>query len=106
MSSPRRWFKQDYGLPEPAILTLTRREGRQEGRAEGRQEGRAEGQATITLRQLTRRFGALPEAVVAQVCSLGSAGLLELADALLDFTEYRDLTDWLAAHHSATMHAE
>jgi len=37
---------------------------------------------------------------------LGSAGLLELADALLDFTEYRDLTDWLAAHHSATMHAE
>ncbi len=98
MSSPRRWFKQDYGLPEPAILTLTRREGRKEGRAEG--------QATITLRQLTRRFGELPEAVVAQVCSLGSAGLLELADALLDFTEYRDLTDWLAAHHSATMHAE
>ncbi len=98
MSSPRRWFKQDYGLPEPAILTLTRREGRQEGRAEG--------QATITLRQLTRRFGELPEAVVAQVCSLGSAGLLELADALLDFTEYRELTDWLAAHHSATMHAE
>ena len=94
----RQIFKQDYGLPEPAILTLTRREGRQEGRAEG--------QATITLRQLTRRFGELPEAVVAQVRGLGSAGLLELADALLDFTEYRDLTDWLAAHHSATMHAE
>ncbi len=98
MSSSRRWFKQDYGLPEPAILTLTRREGRAEGRAEG--------QATITLRQLTRRFGALPEPVVAQVRGLGSAGLLELADALLDFTEYRDLTDWLAVHHSATMHAE
>ncbi len=122
----RQIFKQDYGLPEPPILTIVRREGREEGwqegreegreegwqagreegRAEGREEGREEGQATITLRQLTRRFGELPEPVVAQVRGLGSAGLLELADALLDFTEYRDLTDWLAAHHSATMHAE
>ena len=90
MSSPRRWFKQDYGLPEPAILTITRREGREEGRAEG--------QAAITLRQLMRRFGELPEPVVAQIRGLGSAVLLELADALLDFTEYGDLTDWLAAH--------
>ncbi len=87
----RQIFKQDYGLPEPPILTLTRREGREEGREEAL--------ITMTLRLLTRRFGALPEEVVAQVRGLGSAGLLELADALLDFTQSRDLTDWLAAHY-------
>ncbi len=95
-------YKQDYGLPDPPILDIWREEGieigLERGLQQGRAEGRAESLAEVTLRQLTRRFGALPDDVVTQVRALGSTRLFDLAEALLDFTHFRDLTDWLAAH--------
>nr|WP_306799187.1 DUF4351 domain-containing protein [Alcanivorax quisquiliarum] len=61
-----------------------RQEGRREGRQEGRREGRQEGEFSLLLRQLTRRFGPLPDADIAR---LKRAGLDELelwADRVLD----------------------
>ncbi|NJL06040.1 MAG: DUF4351 domain-containing protein [Chloroflexaceae bacterium] len=99
-------FKQDYGLPDPPILDIWREEGieiglergLQQGLERGLQQGRAEELEAVTLRQLTRRFGTLPDDVVAQVQALGRDQRLDLAEALLDFTHFRDLTDWLITH--------
>ncbi|NJL55626.1 DUF4351 domain-containing protein, partial [bacterium] len=56
----------------------------------------------VTLRQLTRKFGELPEAVTAQIRALASEQMLELAESLLDFTTFADLTAWLAANPPAS----
>jgi hypothetical protein len=58
--------------------------------------GRAEGQRALILRMLNRKVGPVPEAVQQQVAQLDSAALLDLSDALLDFTTLADLTEWLA----------
>ncbi len=58
-----------------SIYTIIREEGKQEGIEEGRQEGRQEGieQGVVRglrealLRQMTTKFGALPEDVTARV---------------------------------------
>ncbi len=94
MSSSSKLFNQDYGLPDPPILDIWREEGIEIGL----ERGRAESLEAVTLRLLTRRFGALPDDVVTQVRALGSTRLFDLAEALLDFTHFRDLTDWLTAH--------
>ncbi len=91
-------FKQDYGMPEPPILQKRWREGREEGRELGREEGREEGQETVILRLLRRRFGVLPDALVAQITALDSPRLLELADALLDFAQLAEVQAWLLAN--------
>jgi predicted transposase YdaD len=83
-------------------LAEGRQEGLQEGIREGRQEGLQEGEAReaakVTLRQLTRRCGPLPEATTAQIQALPVDELEALADALLDFTGPDDLAAWLAAN--------
>ena len=61
--------------------------GRQEGILEGRQEGRAEGEATLLLRQLTRRFGPLPESVR----EADADTLLAWGERLLDARTVEDL---------------
>lgn len=79
-----------------------RQEGRQEGWQEGRQEGRQEGQLTearnLVLRQLTRRYGALPEAAQNQISQLSLSLLEQLSEALLDFDCLTDLEAWLDSH--------
>jgi predicted transposase YdaD len=45
----------------PTIAEKWLEQGRNEGRDEGRDEGRLEGEAAVLRRQLTRRFGPLPE---------------------------------------------
>jgi predicted transposase YdaD len=50
-------------------------EGRVEGRLEGRLEGRVEGEATLLLRLLERRFGALPAGVRDRVAAADAAAL-------------------------------
>ncbi len=81
-------------------------EGRQEGRQEGLQLGEAEGRraeaASMTLRQLTRRFGPLSEATTARIQPLPLERLEALADALLDFRGAADLTAWLEEHSRLT----
>lgn len=56
----------------------------QKGRAEGRVEGRAEGQVEVLLRQLTRRFGALPPDVQMRLRAASSEELDGMADRILD----------------------
>ena len=52
--------------------------------SEGRQEGRQEGEATMLLRQLERRFGALPSSVKERVQSANTAVLEEWGMRILD----------------------
>jgi predicted transposase YdaD len=82
---------RDYGLPDTPMM----RKLREEGRAEGREEGREEGQVELVLRLLVRRCGPLSGEVTAQVQQLDPSRLLDLAEALLDFTSAQDLMQWL-----------
>jgi predicted transposase YdaD len=60
-----------------------------------RDEGRNEGQQELLLRQLTRRFGTLPEAITARVASAGHEELMRWFDRSLDAAS---LDDVFAAH--------
>ncbi|RRR72090.1 MAG: DUF4351 domain-containing protein, partial [Candidatus Viridilinea halotolerans] len=42
-----------------------------------------------------RRYGPLPAELTAQVQALTATQMLDLADALLDFTSREELTQWL-----------
>ncbi|NJO84358.1 MAG: DUF4351 domain-containing protein [Blastochloris sp.] len=75
---------RDYGLPETPMMRKLRAEGREEGQVE------------LLLRQLTRRCGSLSAETTAQVQHLHAEQLLELADAVLDFSSAADLAQWLA----------
>ena len=63
-----------------------RLEGRVEGRVEGRIEGRVEGQAAMLRRQLTLRFGPLPERLEQRLVSADSDTLLRWAERLVSAT--------------------
>jgi len=54
-----------------------------QGRAEGKAEGRAEGQSALLLRQLTRRFGALPPSAAARLSAATIDELDEIGERLL-----------------------
>lgn len=88
--------------PEPKevvmeIVTSWMEEGIQKGLQQGLQQGQLEGEARLVIRQLYRRFGASVDAEVSRIKGL-SIDLLELlGDDLLDFTQFKDLTDWLDA---------
>ncbi|MEM9272288.1 MAG: DUF4351 domain-containing protein [Cyanobacteria bacterium P01_F01_bin.143] len=62
---------------------------------EGRLEGRLEEKLSITLRQLNRKLGNLPEAIATQVKSLKSDQLDLLTEDLLEFETFDDLEQWL-----------
>ncbi len=70
----------------------------QYGLEQGLQQGQQEERIALTLRQLTRKFGTLPDEVTAQVRALSSEQVLDLAESLLDFTAPEDLTAWLVAN--------
>lgn len=53
------------------------------------------GLISIILRQLQRKVGELEPEVEAKVRGLEVAQLEELSEALLDFEDVEDLTDWL-----------
>jgi hypothetical protein len=50
----------------------------------GRDEGVAQGQRTTLIRQLTRRFGPLPQSVEARVAGAGAEDLERWLDRILD----------------------
>jgi predicted transposase YdaD len=66
-----------------------------EWEVKGRIEGRTEERQELILRLLTRKVGPLPEAVQGRVIALPPEMLLDLSEALLDFSSLNDLTDWL-----------
>jgi predicted transposase/invertase (TIGR01784 family) len=80
-----------------AMLDITLKETRvyREIKEEGRQEGRQEEAATLLLRQLTKRFGNLPETAQTAIAALSLSALEDLSEALLDFTSLADLKRWL-----------
>ena len=69
--------------------------GLADGRQQGLQEGRQEGELEIALRLLRRRCGSLSREQVERVRELPLPRLEELAEALLDFRDGRDLEAWL-----------
>ncbi len=75
--------------------------GIEEGIQKGIEKGVQKGQERMALRQLERKLGVLPADLTAQVQTLSSDQLMELAETLLDFTELADLTAWLATHPPA-----
>jgi predicted transposase/invertase (TIGR01784 family) len=70
----------------------------EQGIAEGEQRGRTEEARSLILRQLTRRVGTLPANIETQVQALTLPQLEALGEALLDFAQLRDLTDWLTSN--------
>ncbi len=72
-------------------ITSIERMGHDEGR---REEGR-QAQVDMALRLLRRRCGALSPRIELKVRALSSQHLTDLAEALLDFTERKDLERWL-----------
>ena len=61
----------------------------------GIEQGRREGEVSIVMRLLKRKVGELSPEVEAKVRELEVAPLEELSEALLDFEDVEDLTDWL-----------
>ncbi|HWK61093.1 MAG TPA: DUF4351 domain-containing protein [Eoetvoesiella sp.] len=59
-------------------------EGLQEGRQEGRREGRQEGELVLLQRQLTRKFGPLPETTQQRLKAATSAQLETWSLNILD----------------------
>jgi hypothetical protein len=78
-----------------------RQEGHQEGRQEGRQEGWQEGQLAMVKRLLRHRLGVVNPATAKHLNSLNSGQLEQLAEALLEFRNIKDLQHWLARHRRA-----
>ncbi|MBW4536655.1 MAG: DUF4351 domain-containing protein [Pleurocapsa minor HA4230-MV1] len=62
----------------------------------GRQEGRIEEKLSITLRQLKRKLGNLPDNIATRIKSLESSKLDILTEDLLDFETLDDLNQWLS----------
>ena len=73
-------------------------EGRKEGRKEGREEGRRGEAIGFVLRLLRRRLGPLSGETEQRIAALTVPQIEALGEALLDFTQPGDLTDWLRQH--------
>ncbi|MEM9218848.1 MAG: Rpn family recombination-promoting nuclease/putative transposase [Cyanobacteria bacterium P01_F01_bin.150] len=89
-----------------AMLGLTLEETRfyrdvkEEGREEGKEEGGQSVGRSLILRLLNRRFGELPEAIIAAINELSIEALESLAEALLDFEAIADIEAWLSSQAS------
>jgi predicted transposase YdaD len=70
----------------------------QKSLVKGEQKGKAEEERSLVLYQLTRRLGTLPTTVEEPVQALALPQLEALGEALLDFVQLSDLTDWLQGH--------
>jgi predicted transposase YdaD len=66
-----------------------------QGKQEGRQEGRQEGMTDIVLRLLRQRLGDFDEHTQEQVRELELNQVERLSEAIFDFKELSDLTNWL-----------
>jgi predicted transposase YdaD len=69
-----------------------------EAEARGEAKGKIEGELNFALRLLTRRIGTIAPQAEAQIRSLSLTQIEELGEALLDFSQPSDLSDWLRSH--------
>lgn len=58
-------------------------------------EGCMKDAQSLLLRQLARRVGPLDRATESQIRSLPLSRLEDLGEALLEFSQFSDLSDWL-----------
>jgi predicted transposase YdaD len=63
--------------------------------ARGEAKGKIEGELNFALRLLSRRIGTIAPQTEAQIRSLSLTQIEELGEALLDFSQPSDLSDWL-----------
>ena len=77
------------------IYQEIREDGLLEGRQLGLLEGRKDEALSFLTRQLTRRIGAIAPQISEQIQTLSVEELENLGEALLDFSEASDLTNWL-----------
>ena len=82
-------------LRETRVYQEALNEGRQEGRQEGELTGILKGEQAVILRLLTRRFGTISTTTESKIRTLSLTQLGALGEALLDFSQPSDLTDWL-----------
>ena len=76
-------FQQHLNRYRSPIMTTAERI-RQEGVSQGITQGLSRGQAKTLLRQMHKRFGPLPDAVVARIQAASEAELDRLTDRILD----------------------
>lgn len=62
-----------------------------------KEEGREEATVNLIIRQLTKRFGEIPQEIHLSISALSLPVLEELSEALLDFNSMADLQSWLEA---------
>jgi predicted DNA-binding ribbon-helix-helix protein len=79
-------------------ITSVEQIGFERGRQEGEQLGRHNEALSMILRQLTRRFGEVPEELRSPISRLSIEQLEDLGEALLDFSAIADLEVWLQHH--------
>ena len=63
------------------------------------ERGFERGEGRMVLRQLTRKFGSVPELLEGRIRSLKSAQLEALGEELLDFQQLADVEKWLSESH-------
>ncbi|HHW44106.1 DUF4351 domain-containing protein [Desulfofundulus thermobenzoicus] len=84
---------------DPGLVEKGRREGIQLGRQEGIQLGRQEGIILILLKQIKKRFGAVPQDIEERINSLELAQLEALAEKILEITTEEELRGAIAVRH-------
>jgi flagellar biosynthesis/type III secretory pathway protein FliH len=78
-------------------VTNAEKFGFERGIQEGLEQG-LERERSLLARQLTRKLGGIPPALMTQIQELSISNLESLGDALLDFTQLSDLENWLRSH--------
>lgn len=80
------------------IYQEIREDGLLEGRQLGLLEGRKDEALSLLTRLLIRRIGSIALETREQIQTLSVEELEDLGEALLDFSEASDLTNWLNEH--------
>jgi hypothetical protein len=91
-------FKNDLATYEeeknmPYISNLER-----ESEAKGEARGREAGKAELVIKLLNRKTGKVSDEILAKIEALPIDRLEKLGEDLLDFTDSKDLADWLQQH--------
>jgi predicted transposase/invertase (TIGR01784 family) len=90
----RQLFRKET-MRGSVIYQEIREDGLLEGRQLGLLEGRKDEALSLLTRQLTRRIGSIAPETREQIQTLSVEELEDLGEALLDFSEASDLTNWL-----------
>ncbi|MBF0098637.1 MAG: DUF4351 domain-containing protein [Magnetococcales bacterium] len=79
-------------MPEAADIRLEgEQKGRREGEQKGRREGEQKGKVKILVRLLTRRFGALPAAILEKIAAADSDTLERWSEQVLDARSFAEV---------------